>query len=109
MSQEFIEKYNNEISRIIFSLTTLFALLIGFNIGSGAEISNKKILLDRIVFLENEKALIEKHYEKELLDSTTICDQKINDVKLFEKQTKEKAFEDYKIVCQQMKCQGTNK
>ena len=109
MSQEFIEKYNNEISRMVFSLTTLFALLIGFNIGSGSEISNIKSLNSRIQFLESEKSLIEKHYEKEMLESVAICDQKINDVKLFEKQTKEKAFEDYKIVCQQMKCQGVNK
>ena len=48
MSQEFFEKYKNEITRIINVLMTLFALLIGFNIGSGSRDQEMNILKSQL-------------------------------------------------------------
>ena len=71
------------------------------------EYVNAEIFVDHAKqHIPNYELVISKCVDvcKELLNSAALCDQKINDVKLFEKQNKDKAFEDYKLICQQMKC-----
>jgi hypothetical protein len=104
MQQDFIEKNKNEIIRIINVVTVLFALLIGFNIGSNSTKNEIRQKEDRIKELNSYIEIDEKEHQEEILKVSATCDQKINDAKLFEKQNKDKAFEDYKLICQQMKC-----
>ncbi len=104
MQQDFIEKNKNEIIRIINVVTVLFALLIGFNIGSNSSKKEIQIKEDRIKELNNFIEIDDKNHEAALLREAAICDQKINEVKVKERENKDKTFEDYKIICQQMKC-----
>ncbi len=104
MSENFFENNKGEIVRIINVSMVLFALLIGFNIGSNSLTNEIKIKNERITELNSYIELDEKEHQQEILSITATCDQKINEAKLLEKQQKEKAFEDYKLICQQMKC-----
>jgi len=104
MNQDFIEKNKNDVIRIVHSLMVLFALIIGFNIGHNS-ISQELVKAElQIKELGEFLELDEERHQKELLNTAASCDQKINEAKLLEKQHKEKAFEDYKSICHQMKC-----
>ncbi len=104
MQQDFIEKNKNEIIRIVNVVIVLFALLIGFNIGSNSLKKEIQLKEDRINELNNFIEIDEKNHQNEILQESLKCDQKINETKLYEKQIKDKAFDDYKLICQQMKC-----
>ena len=104
MSENFFENNKGEIVRIINVSMVLFALLVGFNIGSNSLTNEIKIKNERIAELNSYIEIDEKEHQAEILKVTASCDQKINEAKLQEKQQKEQAFEDYKLICQQMKC-----
>jgi hypothetical protein len=101
MSQEFFEKYKNEIARIINVLMSLFTLLIGFNIGSGSRDQETKILNMQLKELnEFIEVLNKSHYdEKSLYDLK--CKQDINNAILYEIKNKEQMIKEYKSICKE--------
>jgi hypothetical protein len=105
MSEVFFQKYNNEIVRIVNVSMVLFALLVGTNIGSGSRDNEIKLLkgqieeLNEFIEVTNSTFLVQK---KEIEFQ---CEQKINNSILLEKQNKEKAIDEYKIICRQTKCE----
>jgi hypothetical protein len=108
LSQDFIEKNKNDLTRIISVCMSLFTLLIGFNIGNNSNYQEITILKNRIVELNDFIKDDQKQQQIELLSQQKTCDEKIAIIQNITQQ-KEKALEaiDQSIVIQkQMKCQG---
>lgn len=105
MSQDFFEKYNNEIVRIINVSMVLFALLVGTNIGSGSRDQEIKFLKEEIAELNEFIEVSNLNFETQKEEINFQCEQKIKNSVLLEKQNKEKAIDEYKIICRQTKCE----
>lgn len=105
MSQDFFEKYNNEIVRIINVSMVLFALLVGTNIGSGSRDQEIKFLKEEVAELNEFIEVSNLNFETQKEEINFQCEQKIKNSVLLEKQNKEKAIDEYKIICRQTKCE----
>lgn len=105
MSQDFFEKYNNEIVRIINVSMVLFALLVGTNIGSGSRDQEIKFLKEEVAELNEFIDVSNLNFETQKEEINFQCEQKIKNSILLEKQNKEKAIDEYKIICRQTKCE----
>jgi hypothetical protein len=105
MSQDFFEKYNNEIVRIINVSMVLFALLVGTNIGSGSRDQEIKFLKEEVAELNEFIEVSNLNFETQKEEINFQCEQKIKNSILLEKQNKEKAIDEYKIICRQTKCE----
>ena len=74
MNQDFFEKYKPEIVRTINVFMVLFALIIGFNIGSGSTQQLITKLQDRINELEDFIEIDESAHKKEILEQHANCE-----------------------------------
>jgi len=101
MSQEFFEKYKNEITRIINVLMALFSLLVGFNIGSGSRNQEINILKNQLKESNEFINVLNKTYNDEKKSYDLKCKQEINNAILFEIKNKEQMIKEYKSICKE--------
>lgn len=104
MSQDFFEKYKNEIIRIINVSMVLFALLVGANIGSGSRDQEINFLKTQIKELNEFIEVTNLTFETQKEEEKKRCEQATKNAILIEKLEKENVFKDCKSICYHTKC-----